>query len=37
MEVHAHSHTARVTFIQKYIELNVELLEELRNKYHIKD
>ena len=29
--------STRLTFIQKYMELNAELLKELRNKYHIKD
>ena len=29
--------STRLTFIQKYMELNAELLKELRNRYHIKD
>jgi hypothetical protein len=29
--------STRLTFIQKYMELNAELLKELRNKYYIKD
>jgi hypothetical protein len=29
--------STRITFIQKYMELNAELLKELRNRYHIKD
>ena len=29
--------STRITFIQKYMELNAELLKELRNKYEIKD
>ncbi len=29
--------STRITFIQKYRELNAELLNELRNKYHLKE
>jgi len=28
--------STRLTFIQKYMEINTELLKELRNKYHLK-